>query len=263
MHRLLKASLLLASLSSCGDRPELPSEAPWNTALDRSRHGYFPIDGAAPHAATDCDGCHGAFDTFTRFSCIGCHSHAQDVTAADHAGVTGFTYTGTSCIQCHPTGEAIDVNHALIFPIAAGADHEGVRCAECHVDPASRATLGCTKCHGGSAALEAGHASVGGYAFESRACIRCHGDSQVDEVIQHLPFLIRSGAPHFRQSCVVCHPAFRADKVFAADFVLARAACGPCHTQTAMDDKHKAMGSYTYAPASCLQAGCHPDGTKD
>lgn len=261
MHRLLLTSALL--LIACGDRPTLSSDAPWETALDRTSHAYFPIGATANHGATDCNGCHGPFDTFTRFSCINCHTHAQDVTTSAHADVAGFTYSETSCIECHPSGEALDVNHALIFPIAAGTAHQGIRCAECHVDPGNRANLGCARCHGGETQLAAGHAAVGGYTPEPRTCIRCHGDSQVDPVIQHLPFLIRSGSPHFRQSCLACHPGFRTDKSFAANFALAQASCGPCHARAEMDDKHKAMGSYSYTPSSCLQAGCHPDGRKD
>lgn len=257
MRALALASLLL--LAAC-DRPPGAKPGPWLTNLTPATHAVFPIDSGA-HAGADCDACHGAFDSFLEFSCIGCHAHDQAVADPPHAPVAGYAYGPTACYACHPNGRAQDVDHARIFPIAAGAKHQGIECRRCHIDPTNRAVLGCGQCHA-SGPMGSAHGNVGDYAFDSTACIRCHGDSQVDRVAGHLPFGIAAGYKHYRQPCLSCHPNTRADKPFAADFALGAASCAACHSRGDMDDKHQGFSGYQYQPSSCIQAGCHPSGAK-
>lgn len=261
---LLGCGLLGLMLGACSTRPPDP-DVPSVTALTPETHdGNFPIAPGAvgSHGGTDCNECHGAFDTFADFSCIGCHEHDQAIANARHLGtVPGYEYTPTSCFTCHPRSEAMGINHELSFPIASGTLHAGSRCSSCHLDPSNRHLLDCESCHL-QAQMDPAHVPVGGYAFGARTCVRCHGDSQVHLVATHLPFGIGRLAKHYQKSCLECHPQSRVDKPFAADFSTGAVACGPCHGKSAMDDKHQNFASYQYTPASCLQAGCHPNGRK-
>jgi hypothetical protein len=252
---LALASLLLAA--AC-DRPRTAMPGPWLTNLTPATHAIFPIASGA-HAGMDCNDCHGAFDTFLEFSCIGCHTHDQAVTDPPHASVAGYSYGPTTCYACHPNGKAQDVDHAKIFPIAAGTKHQGIDCRRCHVDPTNRAVLGCGVCHA-SGPMSSAHGNVADYAFDSTACIRCHGDSQVNRVADHLPFGVAAGYRHYLQPCLSCHPNIRADKAFAADFSVGAASCAQCHPQSQMDDTHQGFPGYQYQVSSCIQAGCHPNG---
>jgi len=253
----MRRGIALLFLAAACEGPSVPT-APWLTALTRDQHAVFPINSGS-HGGVDCNECHGAFDTFTRFSCTrSCHPEAD--TDPIHASVPRYTYSDTSCYDCHPNSEPNGLDHSKIFPIAPGDLHGAVACRDCHIDPTNRSVLGCGDCHP-SAQMQPAHGSVGGYAFDMLLCIRCHGDSQVDRVAAHLPFAISSGRKHYLKECLTCHPAFRADKAFAADFALPATTCGPCHGQSEMNDKHQSMPSYSYQAASCIQAGCHPTGS--
>ena len=68
---------------------------------------HFPIySGRHRVVWNDCATCHitpGNFDTFT---CIDCHEHNDEAEVTDdHDDEDDFTYTPTSCYDCHPTGE--------------------------------------------------------------------------------------------------------------------------------------------------------------
>lgn len=69
---------------------------------------FFPIfSGTHRGRWTYCSDCHYQPGTYATFSCILCHAHdsATDV-SSHHTGVSGYTYTSTSCYTCHPTGRA-------------------------------------------------------------------------------------------------------------------------------------------------------------
>jgi len=100
MRLLALAPLLL--IAAC-DRPPSAMPGPWLTNLTPETHAPFPIDSGA-HAGTDCNACHGAFDSFLEFSCIGCHEHDQAETDPRHAAVAGYAYGPQTCYACHPDG---------------------------------------------------------------------------------------------------------------------------------------------------------------
>jgi hypothetical protein len=148
--------------------------------VDRSNHeAYFPI-ASGEHDGADCNACHGAFDTFTLFSCIrACHEHDQPTCAADHTAVSSFVYDDTSCYDCHPDGEPLSrAGHAQYFPIT-GSPHGEVDCDECH-----RNDLGafvCTDCHRHLCAdMNEKHHEVSGYQCLSTACLSCHPTGRRD-----------------------------------------------------------------------------------
>jgi len=73
------------------------------TAHDNS---YFPIySGKHRGKWSSCTECHVSDGNFTLFSCIDCHEHSDESRVTrKHREVKNFTYTSTSCYDCHPTG---------------------------------------------------------------------------------------------------------------------------------------------------------------
>ena len=66
-------------------------------------HTYFPI----PHHGSVCADCHQVSTDYSQFTCINCHTnnyHTQSRTDNQHGGVRGYTYTATSCYNCHKNG---------------------------------------------------------------------------------------------------------------------------------------------------------------
>ena len=228
------------------------------TAVDYESHAAFPIEQGA-HGGMNCNECHGAFDTFTQFTCIDCHTHDQARTDGDHAGVDGYRYDSIACYECHADGSlTVGPEHELKFPIADGTAHADVACSECHVVPGDRTQVDCATCHS-AAETNPQHGPVGGYTHATAGCLRCHADSQVDRVSSHLPFRIGGGSDHYREDCLRCHPATRADKPFpAADF--GRFDCLTCHSRAATDREHDDEGGYRYESGACYN--CHRTGEK-
>ena len=226
-------------------------------------HTWFPIGTGATHADRTCSGCHKTADR-SQFTCTDCHSHQQASTDADHAGVGGYGYESAKCLQCHPDGTVGRVDHVKYFPVESGDDHGAVACSDCHTTPGNRKITTCNLCHAHSGAdVAPKHAGkVPDFTQDTAFCLRCHADSQVNRVASHLPFRIDSTTAHWRTGCLQCHPSMRADKPYGADFSLAALSCLSCHNRTDMDDKHQAMPTYQYKSQSCIQGGCHADGSK-
>ncbi|MCB0695206.1 MAG: hypothetical protein KDC19_13265, partial [Saprospiraceae bacterium] len=92
---------------------------------------YFPIySGKHQGEWTSCAECHTNPANYAEFTCITCHMNPE--TDDDHTGVTGYTYSSTACLACHPTGDADDVfDHSMTaFPLTGS--HLMVDCASCH-----------------------------------------------------------------------------------------------------------------------------------
>ncbi len=64
---------------------------------------YFRIySGRHVGTWTTCSQCHDVSTNFASFTCITCHPHdSKSQTDSNHAGVSGYTYTATSCYSCH------------------------------------------------------------------------------------------------------------------------------------------------------------------
>ncbi|MCC6476894.1 hypothetical protein IT157_07525, partial [bacterium] len=82
----------------------------WNSNFSHDTQ-YFPIyTGRHREAWNLCNECHTASGVFTSFSCIACHEHSnQNDVDDEHDGEQGYTYTPTSCYECHPDGRAEDI----------------------------------------------------------------------------------------------------------------------------------------------------------
>jgi len=72
-------------------------------------HSWFPIY-SGTHAGrwTSCADCHTNPSNFAAFSCITCHTHDRANTDPHHSGVSGYSYTPTSCYSCHRNGTGGD-----------------------------------------------------------------------------------------------------------------------------------------------------------
>jgi hypothetical protein len=162
---------LTVALAAC------QGEEPWLTMPSPEDHArrFFPATPGSVHGDLTCNDCHGETGGFGAFDCLHCHTGAhadQAAVAALHAGNADFRWESAACYGCHRDGVGID--HEAVFPIAAG-DHASARCDECHLQPGDRSVLGCAGCHGHERAkMDEEHRGEDGYAFESRACLRCH-----------------------------------------------------------------------------------------
>lgn len=235
--------LLVALLASaaCGSS----GSAPWLTALDRDSHApHFPI-AAGPHQAAGCNDCHGAFDTFTRFTCLASGCHAQGQADATHAGLAGYAWDSAECLRCHPRGES-DFEHR--FPIGAGTNHVDRTCSGCHPG-ATRKEFSCLGCHA-KPETDANHSAVAGYAYESPKCLACHPTGEAGSVEHAKYFPIAQGEKHAGVGCSECHTNPATRKVTT---------CNACHAHPAatVGARHGAVGGYDAASAQCLR--CHAD----
>lgn len=234
--RALGAAALCAAAVSCSNGT---SRTPWS--VSQTNHPSFPIDPDAVHGlakpAADgriaCESCHGTGDSFTQFSCVGCHEHRQSGADPDgsqgmdelHRGNSGYRYDSAACLSCHANGNATAelsrTEHGRYFPIEVGTSHAPLACGECHVG-SSRAQVTCTGCHRDDnhdgqpdhdvAPMLAVHGSdmaALGYQWDSASCRTCHPASQKPGLLNHEakfpigPTTRHGGAVH--ATCADCH----------------------------------------------------------
>ena len=230
------APFLVVALVACGGDPQV-QQAAWLTMPSRTSHArYFPIDTGDTHATAGCNDCHGGFDTFAKFDCLGCHTPAA--TTPFHAGVPGYLPDSQACLTCHPDGRSpAPANHPLFFPIDAGSAHAAVSCRQCHTDLANPvpANFACATCHAAiDSTLATKHTGasipVKDFSATPEMCLKCHADSQVNLGASHPG---GDGTPsqnsdHRRAGCTTCHVDMRTDKPFGIDFSRANG-CKACH----------------------------------
>jgi protein-arginine kinase activator protein McsA len=223
-------------------------------------HTQFSIRPASPTHDTLCVHCHNTMRTdktyaadFRATDCLTCHAGYPDVSAATlqatHATVAGYQATSAACLACHPTGVGIaPANHGQYFPVDAGSAHASVGCRECHTNlaaPQNAANFACGSCHQTlDATILARHTTTTSAPAivvkaneidltDSRTCLRCHADSQVDLTASHSrtsPCSDAGSPPHQGAGCTSCHSSYRSDKPFGANFTAnPPAGCAQCH----------------------------------
>ena len=70
---------------------------------------FFPIfSGAHAGSWNSCATCHPDAANKTNFTCIECHQHDRTRMDDKHSGEQDYTYTPTSCMECHADGRAGD-----------------------------------------------------------------------------------------------------------------------------------------------------------
>jgi hypothetical protein len=79
----------------------------WNSNFNHDTQ-YFPIyTGRHRNEWNLCNECHTTSGVFTTYSCIACHEHSnRNEVDGHHDDVQDYTYTPTSCYECHPNGRA-------------------------------------------------------------------------------------------------------------------------------------------------------------
>lgn len=148
------AALALSALA-CG-RPAPVARAAPVTTFDHE--SVFPLKTGEHHKNIDCDSCHGAFDSFTKFDCLGCHGRpAVDPPHAEMA-VTGYAYESVACYKCHPNGDCHPTEDRASSPDPCG-----------HADGGMGATAGAdggmAGADGGMGSPDAGAAADAGSAL--------------------------------------------------------------------------------------------------
>jgi hypothetical protein len=83
------------------------SEDDWTPATFDHDGMYFPIySGRHEDEWTLCTECHMTSGNYAIFNCLDCHEHNnQNDVDDDHSEVSGYEYTSTACLNCHPDGE--------------------------------------------------------------------------------------------------------------------------------------------------------------
>ncbi|MFQ5603738.1 MAG: hypothetical protein ACE5HS_10760 [bacterium] len=222
---------------------------------------FFPIF-AGVHAGewNECAECHTNPTNRKEFTCLECHGHRQTEMDTKHAGIPGYAYQSADCFFCHPDGQKTEFrdHDAQFFPIFAGV-HAGEweACATCHVNPTNRKDFTCLECHDHSrSSMDAKHAGIQGYVYQSTDCFFCHPDGKKGQFRQHdsqfFPIFSGTHAGEWAE-CAVCHTVLSNRKEFN---------CLECHEhrQSEMDLKHTGIPGYAYQSADCYL--CHPDGRK-
>lgn len=220
---------------------------------------FFPIFSGIHQGEWDaCNTCHVVPTDRKVVDCLGCHEHRQSEMDGKHGGMTGYAYTSTACLECHPTGEkgTFTAHDVEFFPIFSGTHNTAwAECATCHTVPGDRSTFECTVCHEHEQTpMDGTHDGITGYEFNSAACLMCHPTGEKGEFTDHDAqfFPIFSGRHNaVWDDCATCHTVAIDRTVFD---------CTGCHEheQTAMDGVHGTMTGYEYASSACYT--CHPTG---
>lgn len=217
-------------------------------ASDGINHNFFPL--TKGHDISDCAQCHtnGNFAN-TPATCVSCHQ--ADYNAAANPQHTAANFS-QNCVECHTTDPgwmpASFVQHdAAYFPIYSGT-HKGEwnQCSECHTNPSNYAEFTCTTCHA-NPETDNEHNGIGGYAYNSPACLACHptgdGNGNFDHNTTNFPL---KGA-HQAVNCAECH---------SSGYAGTPTNCSACH----LDNYNQTTNpNHTAAhfPTDC--ASCHTE----
>ena len=210
-------------------------------------HDFFPlIEG---HNISDCGMCHTGYD-FTFIpptDCFECHQ--VDYEMAENPNHEDLNFT-TNCASCHTL--AVDWMPATYlqhdneyFPIYSGTHGgEWSQCTDCHTNPANYAEFTCVTCHT-RPETDGEHNGVGGYIYESGACLACHPNGDEGGAFNHNETNFPLTGGHISVDCIECH---------ANGYAGTPTECVACHlddyNQTT-DPNHVAEG----LPTNC--AVCH------
>jgi len=197
------------------------SESSWNPSTFNHDDQYFPIN-SGKHLGTwnQCLDCHNNPANYSQFTCITCHQNPE--TNEQHPGVSGYVYSSSACLACHPTGDADNIfdHNTTTFPLTGA--HIGVECTSCHSTGFEGTSVLCVDCHTTdfNQSLNPNHPAIG----ISTDCVSCHTTApgwSPATFANHNDYYLITGA----------HTAIVAD-------------CAACHN-----------GNYNNTPNTCI--GCH------
>ncbi|MCF6170948.1 MAG: hypothetical protein L3J66_08230 [Bacteroidales bacterium] len=171
-------------------------------------HTTFPL--TQGHAINDCAECHKDPNDYSNISseCFACHETNYFATTNPNHQQVGLS---TDCLECHTTNPgwkpaAFTAHDNLYFPIYSG-EHNGEwnDCVDCHTNPDNYALFTCTtsQCHEKND-MDDEHKGVGGYIYESIACLDCHPNGSGDGFNHNTSAFPLTGA-HTDAECENCH----------------------------------------------------------
>ena len=177
----------------------------WMPASFDVHDEYYMLNGAHAAIANDCAACHNGDYTNTPTTCFGCHADDYQETSNPNHSNAGFT---TDCQSCHNESDwssATFDHDGQYFPIYSGT-HAGewTDCIDCHQDPSNYAEFTCTTCHS-NPETDNDHAVVGGYSYDSPACLACHPAGEADDVFDHNMTNFPLTGAHITTECLECH----------------------------------------------------------
>jgi hypothetical protein len=150
----------------------------WNPALFPDHNDYYPLVGAHAAISDQCVTCHNGNYNNTPNTCVGCHqSEYNNTNDPDHQAAQ----FPTSCETCHNQNAWVPStwdHDDLYFPIYSGKhEDEWNQCNDCHTNPNNYSVFTCITCHQQNETDE-DHDEVGGYQYNSSACLACHPDGE-------------------------------------------------------------------------------------
>lgn len=170
-------------------------------------HTFFPL--TEGHAINDCASCHTDPNDYSNIStdCISCHLEDFNTTSnPNHQQID----ISTDCIECHTTDPgwkpADYREHDVLFPIYSG-EHNGEwdNCVDCHTNPSNYSLFTCIDCHEHEKGdMDDEHEGIGGYTYNSIACLECHPDGTEDGFDHNASNFPLTGA-HITTECEECH----------------------------------------------------------
>lgn len=108
-------------------------------------------------------------------SCVDCHFQDYLRTSNPNHQLEGYP---TTCELCHDTISFGNGSFDHDFPIDSGR-HIGLSCAECHQAQPNFSVFTCTDCHAHEfLPMQAVHAGVPGWTYDTLACYGCHPDGK-------------------------------------------------------------------------------------
>ncbi len=183
-------------------------------------HDFFPLIKGHDIGCIECHttGVYNAIPT----DCVSCHQEDFMATINPDHELLNFN---TDCDSCH----TLDLNwmpaqylehDAEFFPIYSGS-HQGEwsECQECHPNPANYSVFTCTTCHEKNE-TDDDHDGVGGYVYESGACLACHPTGNEEGNFDHNNTNFPLTGAHISVTCNECH---------ANGFAGTPTDCAACH----------------------------------
>ena len=176
-----------------------------HAAEHEDEHPAFPTDCLQCHTVNSWEGATFNHDTATNFDLVGAHvslpcsschvgpdfdlifvPSGQNDCFACHQAEHEDEHPSfpTNCLQCHTvdTWDGAEFDHDPYFPIYSG-EHAGTwdSCQTCH-NQGTFTAFTCLVCHEHrQSEMDDEHDDVGGYVYESNACLSCHPDGEGDD----------------------------------------------------------------------------------
>lgn len=210
-------------------------------------HTFFPL--TQGHAVNDCALCHTDPNDYSDISsdCVSCHLDEYNTTSnPNHQQVD----ISTDCIVCHTTDPdwkpAKYGEHDALFPIYSG-EHNGEweTCTDCHTNPSNYSLFTCIDCHEHNKGdMDDEHSGIGGYAYNSIACLECHPNGTEDGFDHNASSFPLTGA-HITTECSECH---------LEGYTGTTSICFDCHT-AAFDQSTEPNHTEAGFPNDCME--CH------